>query len=176
MINVAPLLLRRALIGAAIIAANSAGAQTTYRSATIDSASRLRLITTSGRTISPSRDSDQVGFEAVSISRDRRSVGWLALYPNCCTTYPIPLRLVVRTADRVRVFEGSGLPIWAWTFIDGGRVAFQESPVHGDAPLHYELRDVRSGALVEQFDWPTGEPKKLPNWVRTLDRTKPPPV
>ena len=117
----------RLVILAALSIATRVGAQTSYKSASIDNAQRLRLVTTAGKTIIPPKDSGQVGFESAFISDDRRSVGWLALYPNCCTTYPIPQKLVVRTPGRVRVFDGSGFPIWRWAFIDDAKLVCEPS-------------------------------------------------
>lgn len=154
------------------MSASTVGAQTAYTRATIDSAEELRITTTTGRTILPAKDTGQVGFGAPAISADHRRVGWLALYPNCCTSYPIPLRLVVRTADQERVFDGAGLPVWRWLFMDSGRrVAFRQAPVHGGAPAHYELRDVDSGTLVDSYDEPA---KPVPRWVHAVDRATPP--
>jgi hypothetical protein len=159
--------------------ASRVGAQTMYSRAVLDSTAGLQLTTSTGRRIFAAKDSGQVGFAAPAISSNRRRVGWLALYPNCCTSYPIPLKLVVRTADKDHVFEGNGLPIWKWTFVDGGaRVAFQQTPVHGDAPAHYELRDAGTGRLIEAFDEAVDPARRsassVPRWVRTVDQAKPP--
>ena len=166
------LVLARAAVFAAI--AVRVGAQTTYRRAVIDTAGQLRLITSAGKTIAPPKDSGQTGFQSAAVSDDRRSVGWLALYPSCCTTYPIPQKLVVRTPGRVRVFDGSGFPIWRWAFIDDAKlIAYRQAPVHGDAPAHYELRDLETGKLIDQFDMPAGDSSAtrsaLPLWVRAVD-------
>ena len=167
------------LVRAALLAvlALRVEAQTTYRRAAIDTTGQLRLITSGGKSIAPPKDSGQVGFESALVSDDRRSVGWLALYPNCCTTYPIPLKLVVRTPGRVRVFDGSGFPIWRWAFIDDAKlIAYRQAPVHGDAPAHYELRDLETGKLIDQFDLlardPSATPSTLPLWVRIVDSQK----
>ena len=160
-----------------VMIAPRAEAQTTYRRAVIDTSGQLRLTTSAGKSIVPPKDSGQVGFQSAIISDDRRSVGWLALYPNCCTTYPIPQKLVVRTPGRVRVFDGSGFPIWRWAFIDDAKlIAYRQAPVHGDAPAHYELRDLDTGKLVDEFDAPVSDSsatqRKLPLWVRLVDGQK----
>src|SRR5262249_166278 len=83
-----------------LVASASAGAET-YVEARIDGNGQLRLVTAGGKVIHPKRlpdrpnVGDQVGFDKVAISPDGRVVGWLALYPNCCTSYPIPLALVL---------------------------------------------------------------------------------
>jgi len=163
-----------------IACASSVDAQTFAR-AMLDSSAGLRITTSTGQTIVPEKDSGQVGFAAPAISADHRRVGWLALYPNCCTSYPIPLKLVVRTAGKERVIDGAALPVWRWVFVDGGRrVAIRQTPVHGDAPAHYELRDADSGKLVEAYDALWGAPadsiksRHVPRWVRIVDEAKPP--
>jgi hypothetical protein len=170
------------LVGLFLLVAARAGGQTVYQRAVIDNSRQLRLTTATGKTIVPPKDSGQVGFEAAIISDDRRSVGWLALYPNCCTTYPIPEKLVVRTPGRVRVFDGSGFPIWRWAFVNDAKlIAYRQAPVHGDAPAHYELRDLQSGKLVDEFDRAPSDTsatslKSGPLWVRAVDSQKPPPT
>src|SRR5262249_21090826 len=74
----------------------------------------------------------QVEFKDVVISPDRRTVGWLAMYSNCCTSYPIPLALVLYSDGKTREFTGTGLPIWRWAFQNEGKqVAFEQETVHG---------------------------------------------
>jgi len=154
------------ILGAALAFATDRGqAQTTYRQADIDSAGQLRLVLSNGKVVLPPRDSGQVGFEQVALSADGRIVGWLALYPNCCTSYPIPLELVLRRMDGSRTMIGNGLPIWQWAFAaDGQNVVVRQAPVHGAAPSSYELREIRTGLLIAavQADSTTA----LPQWAR----------
>jgi hypothetical protein len=102
------------------------------------------------------------------------------MYPNCCTSYDIPLGLVVYENGREHWFKGNGLPIFWWMFTDGGRaVAFGQTTVHFSCGTHYELRDVHSERLVDSvtvFDEvpgcpplrPTDKPVHVPEWVRRL--------
>src|SRR5262249_22074198 len=92
-------------------AAAPARAVDVYVRAAADSGGPLRLERVKGKPIVVALDSAQVGFQSIAIARDGRSVGWLALYPNCCTSYPIPLELVIYSGGRRRAFQGSGLPI-----------------------------------------------------------------
>lgn len=136
----------------------------TYDTAVVDSSGRLHVVTTDGRRIQVPRDSDQVGFDKAAISPDRRAVGWLALFPNCCTSYPVPFRLVVYVNGRVRTFVGTGLPVWQWRFDSTGKqVAFYQETVHGGIGGHYEMRDIATGRLVAQYDPQESEPP--PPWV-----------
>ena len=92
------------------LAGTRSSAQQTYRRADVDTLGQLHIITASGSQIDPRKDSDQVAFDQVAISDDHRSVGWVAMYPNCCTSYPIPLELVVLTDGTTRTYTGNGLP------------------------------------------------------------------
>src|SRR5262249_7506949 len=126
-----------------------------------------------GKAVRVESDRDQVGFDKIAISEDGRSVGWLALYPNCCTSYPIPLRLKVLSNGRSRTFGANGPPVWRWQFVAGGKqVAFEQETVRGGLGVHYELRDIATGRLIAQFDPPAdqgGSPSDVPRWVVELD-------
>jgi hypothetical protein len=144
-----------------------------YVKAVVDSDGQLRILTEDGREIAPKKEPDQVAFEEAIVSPDGRAVGWLAEYPNCCTSYPIPLELVIYASGKLRKFTGSGLPVWQWCFQAGGkRVAFEQETVHGGMGVHYELRDVMSGRLVAEYDPPdtnSDVTRNVPSWVAELD-------
>ena len=160
-----------------MLAAASPGfAAERYARASVDSAGQVRIVTRDGRAIVPVKRPDQVEFARVAISPDGRRVGWLALYPNCCTSYPIPLELVVYTNGKVHIFRGSEQAVWRWCFMAGSKqVAFEQETVHGGFGVHYELRDVASGRLIAEFDPEVGPDQqvlanqKVPGWVAELD-------
>jgi hypothetical protein len=154
----------------------------TYVRATVDE-NRLRIVTATGKTIVPKpitrRDTfgTQVGFDRAAISTDGRVVGWVALFPNCCTSYPIPLALVLYSNGKTRTLTGIGLPIWRWCFeANGTQVAFEQETVHGGLGVHYELRDTESGDLIAQYSPEVGpdnqplEKQNVPGWVTELDK------
>ena len=71
---------------------------------------------------------------------------------------------------------GDSIPIWLWQFTpDGRQVAFEQETVHGGFGIHYELRDVATGRLIDQYDPPPGpdapppSSKDIPHWVVKLD-------
>ena len=78
----------------------------TYVQAVIDQGGQLRIVTKDRREIVPQKEPNQVAFEKPAISPDGRAVGWLALYPNCCTSYPIPLKLMIYAGGKLRTFTG----------------------------------------------------------------------
>ena len=45
-------------------------------------------------------DQEQTAFRNIAISRDGAAVGWVAYYPNCCTSYPVPIFVEVYTAGK----------------------------------------------------------------------------
>jgi hypothetical protein len=159
------------------LAGTRSSAQQTYRRADVDTLGQLHIITVSGRQIDPRKAVDQVAFDQVAISADRRSVGWVALYPNCCTTYPVPLKLIVLTDRTTLTLVGNGLPVWRWSFsADSKRIAFHQAPVHGADGSHFELRDLRSGRLIASFDADSANLRHAPVWVRALKPPAPPPL
>jgi len=149
----------------------------TFDSAGIDAAGNLVIVTSDRRTILVPRRGEQSSFDDPVLSRDRTAVGAQAEFPNCCTSYDIPLQLVVYANGKEHRFTGTGLPIFQWHFADGGtRVAFGQEPVHFGCSIHYELRDVRSERLIDSADIPepcgeAPEPRvvKIPKWVADLN-------
>lgn len=161
-------LLTVALLGRLPFAAPLAGqAAETYATAVVDPSGQLDIATTDRRHIQPPKDSDQVGFDEAAISPDRLAVGWLALFPNCCTSYPIPLKLVVYRGGAVRTFAGTELPVWKWRFDSTStKVAFYQETVHGGFGAHYELRDITTGGLIAQYHPSDSLPP--PAWIAPL--------
>src|SRR5215213_10803531 len=102
---------------------NQAVAQTpteTYESVVVDADGNLRILTSKQKTIIvpkggslEARDSlgKQTAFGKAVISSDHRAVGAQAMFANCCTSYDIPLQLVIYSRGETHRFEG-GLPIF----------------------------------------------------------------
>ena len=147
-----------------------------YQSAVIDANGSLVITTSDQRTILVPKEGEQSSFSEPVVSPARTAVGAQALFANCCTSYDIPLQLVVYANGKVHRFTGVGLPIFQWRFADGGgRVAFGQEPVHFGCSIHYELRDVQSERLIDSADipQPCGQipeprPMKIPKWVTEL--------
>jgi len=146
-----------------------------YKNVKIDNG-QLHIITTEHREILPSKRTYKLGdeilvqtyFEKAMISDDKTTIGWLAEYPNCCTSYPIPLELIIfRNGEILHVFTGTGLPIWKWKFENKGtHVAFEQETVHGGGGIHFELREIKTGLLIDSHD---GEPQpNAPKWILDL--------
>jgi hypothetical protein len=81
------------------------------------------------RTISP--EEKQVGCADITVAEDGRTVGWAVQVDNCCTSYPIPVAVVLLNNGRKTVLPCDQV-LWQWRFIDQGkRVAILTGPVHG---------------------------------------------
>ena len=143
----------------------------------------LHIVTKSGKEIVVGKkslqmggiDLKQVSFEQIKVSNDHLSVGWLEMYPNCCTSYPIPLRLHIYSNQKEYTFTGVELPIWQWDFSsDGQLVAFHQETVHGGMGSHFELREIKTNKMIESFDPDVdqdsnpAENQKLPAWAKQL--------
>jgi hypothetical protein len=128
----------------------------TYDSADIDADGNLRILTSEGRTIivpkggSPKAGESigkQTAFGKPVLSDDRRAVGAQAMFGNCCTSYDIPLQLVIHSGGKTHRFEG-GLAIFDWHFADGGRrVVFSQQTVHFACSVHWEFEEKGTSGL-----------------------------
>jgi len=147
-----------------------------YVETVIDPSGQLRITTKRHREIVPKKEKDQISFDKAQISPDGRAVGWLAMYPNCCASYPLALKLVILQNGERHTYAGSGLAISAWCFWAGGRqVAFKQETEHGGMAVHYELWDIETGQLADKYD-PDANPDvitKPPRWVVVLDSKRP---
>jgi hypothetical protein len=147
-----------------------------YESAAIDADSNLAIVTANGPTVTVRKGVGQTSFSAPVLASSGAAVGAQAMFPNCCTSYDIPLQLVIYAAGKVHRFTGVNLPIFQWAFADDGtRVAYGQEPVHFGCATHYELRDIESERLIEAVDIPqpcgqipNPKPATIPQWVADL--------
>ena len=148
-----------------------------FRNAALSNdASHLVISPSSGQRFDAPKSPDQVAYGSPYVSHDGRYVGWLALYPNCCTSYPIALRLVVLDRSRrMHTFEGDKLAISGWCFTPNpGAVAYAQGVLHGSDYRHFELRGILDGDLRASFDYPGTQHgdirahKRAPAWVRCV--------
>jgi hypothetical protein len=118
------------------------------------------------KTISP--EQKQVGCGDISIAEDKRTVGWLVLVENCCTSYPIPTA-VVFYRNRKKTIISTGQMIWQWHFIArGDRVAVLSGPVHG-WPAAAILYDVRSGKVLQSWNGTGTAPQWAEVWEKEFE-------
>ncbi len=115
---------------------------------------------------------NQVGSQSPKISADKKTAGWLATYPNCCTSYPVPMTLVLYKDSKIIQKIESQQVIWDWAFVDDGtQAAIINGPTHGtDEDMEYQLYDVLTGKLLAEVQDPITS--SSPKWVDglTLDQ------
>jgi len=151
----------------ALLAACSSGE--TFQQANLDASGDVRAVTSAGRVLQVPQLSGQAGVEQIALSANHRALGWLSLFPNAGTTYPIPLALTVLRPDARKTTIKVDLPIWQWAFASNDKqVVLREAPVHGATPTHYELRDAQTGALVASTDVDANPASKPPEWARSV--------
>ena len=116
---------------------------------------------------------NDVGFSYVQLAQDHQTLGWVVDVENCCTSYPIPLRVVIFRHRRVLQTFVPGQMVWNWMFIEGGkRVAVVSGPPHGPEIGTYCLYDVQTGKLIsEEIGDETTQSLKpdAPDWARLLE-------
>ena len=114
------------------------------------------------------KEPGQVSVTDPRLSDDRRIAGWLVEERNCCTSYPIALRLAVYSAGHKQIIS-DGQMIYDWTFVDGGReVALSTGVVHGATGRTLSLYDARSGRRLAR--WTGGVAAQPPAWAAGLKR------
>lgn len=164
---------------AAAIAAASAGAACAAGyaiHAKPDDASTLSL-SQGGRTIkAPRTEPEQAGFEQAQVSADGRTVGWIAQMPNCCTSYPLPLVLVLyRDGKVIRRFDEAP-PIWHWAFVAGrDEVVIQQAYPHGPEFLTFTRLRIADGKALATYECDQDEQvhEPRPAWTRVIDEECP---
>lgn len=84
----------------------------------------------------------------VELVQDQRTLGWTVNVENCCTSYSIPLSVVLFRDRRVPHTLDQGQMIWNWMFVQGGKeVAVVFGPTHGSEVGDHRLYDVVQCAL-----------------------------
>ena len=126
------------------------------------------VVDTTGRERRIPAEPGQVGVSEARLSSDHRTAGWLVEEANCCTSYPIPLRLALYRNSR-RVTVGDGFMIFDWAFADSGRrVAVSTGTVHGASAVHVGLYDASTGHRLSQ--WTGSGLEQAPAWATGLRR------
>jgi len=128
----------------------------------------VQVVFKNGKNTTVAEERDQVDHGEFIASRDGHAVGWTEMFPNCCTSYPIPLVVTIYRNGHVRRFR-SGMMIYQWQFWkDGVQIAFCSGTVHSDRGVTCELHDVASRRTLASFE---GMPNdQSPDWARGLQR------
>jgi hypothetical protein len=143
-------------------------AQTSIARVYADGEYRVHILAPSGREFVVRRKLNQSGVDAIKISDDRRTAGWLVLYRQPFTGSPIAAELAVwRDGHVVRTFK---IPqtFWSWTFDATGPIAYHVGPTHGEPTSRCELHDVKTGRMVAKWDGDLSDPNR-PAWAKRLE-------
>ena len=140
--------------------------------ATRESDGAIRMAFADGTSIRVAPEAAEEGsaepavYSEPRIAGDRRTVGWLIEYPNCCTSYPVPLVLVIYRDARPLLRLRDGLMMYHWYFLDDGReVVFHADTVHFTRAPHAVRVETATGRVFERFDGPVDE--RSPAWTRS---------
>jgi hypothetical protein len=89
--------------------------------------------------LAPRTGEGQSRFSDVKISSNGRYVGWLAQYPNGCTSYSLPQSLVVHNGLQiVRTISANGPSIFEWKFGESSKtIAYKQEFPHGGSPSFF---------------------------------------
>jgi hypothetical protein len=112
-----------------------------------------------------------VGFSQVQLADDQKTLGWTVQVENCCTSYSIPLTVVVFRSGRVlHSFEER--VVWNWMFLrDSKQLAIVWGATHGPEVGVYKLYDIATGKLVSEVSGDENEQRlkdDAPDWAKRL--------
>lgn len=90
------------------------------------------------------------------------------------------MELKIFASGEIHKFTGVGLPIWQWHFTaDGKQVAYEQETVHSGCGIHYELREITTERLIDEYEPEYGSnnqpleiQKNVPKWVEELNNKK----
>jgi hypothetical protein len=120
----------------------------------------VRIWLKSGKSIQPPPDPAQAVCEAIAISADGLSAGWLVAQNNLFASYSVAVGLdVFRLGKPMRHF-GNGLMLIDWQFIDDDKqVQFSSSQLHGPGTDWHtmEIHDIETGRLLRMWREPTDQ-------------------
>lgn len=131
---------------------------------------RVHVILADGKEFQPPKEKDQVSADSPTISEDGHAAGWLIDEDVCCQSYPLSMKLIIyRPGKPLLGFDGDGRGIFGWHFVKAGKqFAFFQSFAHGEPMPHYELHEVETGRLLEQWNDGDGPESKEPEWVKNF--------
>lgn len=135
---------------AVLFAAADCCAQTFVSASLSEDDSELVLVRGDGGRTNAPKFEDQDKFAQPLVARDRRTVGWLALYPDRGASYSQGLDLVLLDqSNRFHHFQGDFGMLYGWCFADADTaVVFMYSFPHGSTPIGYDKRRIRDGRLL----------------------------
>jgi len=127
-----------------------------------DSTGRVHVVMGNGREVVLPQES----VELPVIAGDNRTVGWQVNFPNCCTSYPIPLTVVLYRDGHIIHRIGNGRGLFRWQFVkEGEQVAYFSDTVHSNLAPECVLVDVATGKTLQKWSRGAGV---LPAWAEVF--------
>jgi hypothetical protein len=166
------------LVLLAVVCASPTGAsaQVTSASAAVveqveqDPDGTLHILYADGSRITPPKEGDwgqergSRSYSDAAVASDKQTVGWLVNYANCCTSYDIPLTVMIFRSGKVIRRVGDGMMIADWYFLAGGKeVVYHSGTVHGDSARHSARVDIATGKVLATYKGTPDE--KSPDWT-----------
>ena len=134
-----------------------------------DADGRVHIVSRTGKDTVMPKEKDQVRCDSPQAAEDGQTAAWLIDYENCCTSYPIPLTLVIYRSGRIVRRIQPGLMIFDWSFVEGAsKIALSSGTVHGMTSRSLSLYEVRTGRLLER--WEGSFEEAPPLWARGLSQ------
>ncbi len=135
----------------------------------VDKNGRVHIRTRDGGEQVVPGEPHQRGIESVQTAPDGQTVGWLVDYSDPDNSSPDAGKLVIFRGGRiVRRFDSDQV-FGSWTFYaQEAQVAYHVGPIHGEESSHCELRDVKTGRLLAQWNGDLDDTKR-PQWAKGLD-------
>jgi len=147
------------------ILTSAASATTGLARVYLDAQETVHVVEASGREVLAPKVKDQVSAGDPKLAEDAQTAGWLVNFENCCTSYPIPLTLVIFRDGRIRREIRPGLMIYDWDFREsGGNVALCQGTTHGNVVPNCVLYRALTGKKLSEWGG-KGHP---PDWVGKL--------
>ena len=165
------------LLGVLLVTGACAQATGFSRASLVDNGNSLMIYRSSGSGALAPKFPDQSGFDDPEISSDHRYIGWLVMQSGLGASYSQPTGLVVEGVHgHTHQFAGSYGMVYGWCFAAiSNAVTFTYSLPHGRTPQSFDMRDIRSGRVLQHFELTAAQldhvvgdaaPRELPQWAR----------
>jgi hypothetical protein len=124
---------------------------------------RIHILYPNSKDQEISPETNQVSADPPVVAPDHETVGWTVEVPNCCTSYAIPITLVLFKCGKIVQRIADGMMVYKWSFVDNGqKVAVSSGTVHGMQGVHLSLYDASTGKRLRT--WDGDETDTPPQW------------
>lgn len=115
-----------------------------------------------------SKEHGQTGIREAWIASDGRTAGWLVEYRVEGASDGVAETLVIWRDGKITRRFKTEQAFYSWAFVSrGAHVAYHTGPMHFEQSSHCELRDVKTGRRLAEWDGDLESGNK-PAWVASL--------